>query len=348
MPDVSDKTLKAVPLPARWTATVDDHVIGLAWSLDGATAAALVIGGGLSVFDRATGALHYTRAAHGAGGSAVSWHPTDGLLATSGQDGKVRIWDAVTGGPIATLDAGGEWVERVQWSADGKLLAAAAGKLVRIWNLDLKVVRDFPAHRATVTDIQWHPATAMLCSTSYGGVSMLDPLQEKPVRQFSWQGSTLVAQWSPDGRYIATGDQDSTVHFWMVKTGKDLMMSGYPNKVRELSWDHSSRYLATGGGAEVAVWDCSGKGPSNSKPIILPGHEQRVSAVAYQRRGAMLASGGDDGRVVVWQPSSKKLLRGAAQLSDPISQLAWSPDDRDLLVGGATGQVTLLHAPQGG
>src|SRR5260221_14213499 len=51
---------------------------------------------------------------------------------------------------------------------------------------------------------------------------------------------------SVEGRqpeYIATGDQDSTVHFWKVASGRDLMAQGYATKVRNLSWDSSSRYL---------------------------------------------------------------------------------------------------------
>ena len=62
--------------------------------------------------------------------------------------------------------------------------------------------------------------------------------------------------WSPDGKVLAHGNQDATVHFWYAQTGTDLQMSGYPTKVRELGWDFTSRYLATGGGRMPCVWDC--------------------------------------------------------------------------------------------
>jgi len=90
----------------------------------------------------------------------------------------------------------------------------------------------------------------------------------------------LALAWSPNGQYLATGDQDSTVHFWMVKTGEDLMMSGYPTKVKELSWDSSSRYLATGGGTMPCVWDCSGEGPANTMPQQFEAHTERVTVLA--------------------------------------------------------------------
>lgn len=334
-----------VQLTARWGARITGHVVEAAWSGPGDAVAALSIEGELSVLERGSGAVRFTRTAHAAGGASVSWHPSQSLIATGGQDGRVTVWDATSGEVRHTLEAGAAWVERVAWSPSGAMLAAAAGRGVRIWSTEGVLLREYPTHRATVTDLRWQPGRDRLCTTSYGGLTLLDPALPAPERQYSWQGSSLVARWSPDGKYIATGDQDSTVHFWMTKSGKDLMMSGYQFKVRELAWDHASRYLATGGSDEVAVWDCSGSGPSGSKPIILPGHDTRVSAVDFQRAGPRLASGGDEGRVVVWHPGHKRALVGATALNAGVAVLSWAPDDRDLLAGCENGDLRLLRNP---
>jgi WD40 repeat protein len=325
--------------------SVDDHVVGLAWSPDGTVAAVGAVGGRLLVVARDSGAVLWQRDGHAFGLGSLDWHPRRPWIATGGQDGRVRIWDVTTSEVVCDLDAGAAWVERVCWSGTGAHLAGAAGRGVRLWNEAGELVREWPAHRATVTDVRWQPGRDLLCSTSYGGVTLLDPGGAPPVRVFAWQGSSLVARWSPNGKYIATGEQDASVHFWIVASGKDLQMTGYPCKVRELSWSASSRYLATGGGAEAAVWDCSGRGPANTAPLILPGHERRVSAVEFQHEGPLLATGGEDGRVVMWRPGASQVLRGVAGLSQPVSQLAWAPDDRDLLVGCASGDVVLLRRP---
>lgn len=332
----------AASLAARWRLRADDHVVAMAWAADGQAAAVGLVGGAALVVAR-DGTERWRRETHGFGLSTLDWHPADPQVATSGQDGRVRVWDADTGALERELDAGAAWVERVQWNSAGTLLAAAAGRGVRVWDVSGALVREWPAHRATVTDIRWQPGRDRLCATSYGGVTLLDPAEPAPVRLFAWQGSSLVARWSPSGKYIATGEQDSSVHFWIVDTGKDLQMTGYPMKVRDLAWDHTSRYPATGGGPEAAVWDCSGRGPAGSTPILLPGHERRVTAVAFQHAGPLLATGGDDGRVVIWQPGAKRVLRGATVLSQPVSALCWTPDDRELLVGGAAGDVVLLR-----
>ena len=120
--------------------------------------------------------------------------------------------------------------------------------------------------------------------------------EPEPLSAFKWKGSMLSLAWSPDGRYIATGDQDSTFHFWIVKTGEDLMMYGYPTKVRDMSWDSVGRYRATGGGPQVTVWDCSGKGPEGRKPLSLDRRRSLITALAFRPSGPVLAVGGQTGQ----------------------------------------------------
>ncbi len=49
--------------------------------------------------------------------------------------------------------------------------------------------------------------------------------------------SGLRFAYIPDGHFIAKGNQEASVHFWYRKSGKNLLMTGYMMKVRQLSWD---------------------------------------------------------------------------------------------------------------
>jgi WD40 repeat protein len=135
------------------------------------------------------------------------------------------------------------------------------------------------------------------------------------------------------------------VHFWIVKTGEDLQMWGYPTKVRELAWDPTSRYLATGGGVAVTVWDCSGKGPAGTRPLVFEAHEAPLSALAFQGRGPLLASGGQDGLVALWRPGMTRKPLALATNDAEITRLAWAPDDRSLAIGSASGTVVMFATP---
>lgn len=340
-------TGKSAASPTRlricWRSALDDYVSALDWSPDGKRVSAASVSGPLLVFD-GDGTVMRRSAGHGFGTTGLSWNPA-GVLATCGQDGKVRLWD-VKRDEEKELDAGAAWMEKVVFSPDGRYLAGAAGRGVRLWRPDGELVWEATGHGSTVADLAWRPGSSKeLVAAAYGGLTFYGPGGPDPVRNFEWKGSTLKIAWSPDGRHIATGDQDATVHFWIRATGEDLQMWGYPTKVLQLSWNKSGRYLATGGSPAVTVWDCSGKGPAGTKPLSLEAHEDFVDALAFQRVGPLLASGGRDGTVAVWRVGRQGNLASLENLGSPVVGLAWSANDRRLAAGCEDGTVTVLEVP---
>lgn len=321
-----------------WAGDIGEHVIALRWSPDGTQLAAAAVGGPIVLFD-AGGKEKARLAGHGFGTTGISWHPKGKTLCSAGQDGKVRFWEVASGKQEAEVAGGAAWVEHVAWSPDGTLLATAAGKKVRLWNLAGAMVREWADHPSTVADLQWKPRSLELASAAYGKLTLFKPTQQEPLRVFEWKGSMLVLAWGPDGKHIATGDQDNTVHFWFLKTGKDLMMSGYPSKVRELSWDSTGRYLATGGSPSVCIWDTGGKGPAGSAPRQLDGHEELIRALAYQNFGPLLASACAAGKLVLWQPGKSDKPLAEDSHASPATQVTWAADDKRLALGCESGAV---------
>jgi WD40 repeat protein len=333
-------------LRLAWKATIPDHVIGVAWSPSSTHLAAGAVSGPVTIFD-SNGKPVHSLAGHGFGTAAIAWQPGGTLLASAGQDGKVRLWDTTTGSEAKALDGGAAWVEQLSWSPGGHLLAASAGKKVRVWDAAGNLVRELPPAAGTVMDVAWRPGTNHVAVLAYGAATVFDPVAgAEPIKTFGWKGSPLRMAWSPDGKVLAHGNQDATVHFWDYGTDKDLQMWGYKTKVRELGWDFTSRYLATGGGPIVCVWDCAGSGPEGSKPLMLEGHENNLTATAWQTRGYLLASAGLDGRVMLWQPANKKEPRiGSFRFeASEATALTWSPDDRSLAAGSGGGTVAVFRA----
>lgn len=341
------KTVTA-SLHTYWQRPLDDHIIALAWSPPtGQWLAAATVSGPIYLIDTLQGEIRRSFPGHGFGTMALAWHPNGFILASAGQDGKVRLWDVISGEQTAELSGGAAWVEHIAWlpaqdTHRAPFLASAAGRTLRIWDENGELVQEYPNHSSTIAHMQWHQSRNELALASYGVLTLRNPDQPDSVRALPWKGSSLVIAWSPDGKYIATGDQDSTVHFWITATGHDLQMWGYPTKVRELAWDHTSRYLATGGSNTVIIWDCGGQGPEGSKPQMLKGHEDALSVLTYQHKGVLLASGGHDGLVMLWSPSQQTKELCYVARPAPISQLCWLPDDRYLAMGRDDGVVELL------
>lgn len=345
---------RAVPSPTkvtlaqRWRAQLDGHIISLRCSPDGTQLAAALADGPITIL-AVTGERLHELPGHGLGTTAVAWHPNGRLLASAGQDGHVRLWESQTGVQALALRHATSWVERVSYDASGRYLAAAAGRSLRVWDALAHLVCEHTDHASTIADLAWKPGLPQIAAVAYGGTTLWGLDARTPLRRYAWKGSSLVLAWSPDGTMFATGDQDQTVHFWYAASGNDLQMWGYETKMRELAWDPTSRYLATGGGRDVTVWDtrASTKGPEESTPIMLGLHEAYLRALTYQHAEtniapAMLASAGQDGLVALWRPTRSQKPLAQYAFPAPVSQLIWTPDDQALAVGCDDGTVALL------
>ena len=106
-----------------------------------------------------------------------------------------------------------------------------------------------------------------------------------------------------------------------------------------VAWDAKSRYLATGGATDLALWKFSPTKLAQDAPMVLEGHERIIVALAFQGQGSLLASGGEDGEVYVWQPTRRQPL-GRGRHGASISQIAWHPQNQWLVSGDAQGQIT--------
>ncbi|MFO0826194.1 MAG: WD40 repeat domain-containing protein [Gemmataceae bacterium] len=242
----SDNKLRPV-----WQSSVPDHTIGVAWSPDAKLLAAAAVSGPITIFDAATGKPAHQLKGHGFGTAAIAWQPLGHLLASVGQDKKVRLWDTHTGQDANALEAGASWAEKAVWHPSGQWLATAAGKKVRVWSAAGELVRELPAQAGTVMDMAWRPGTNHLTLLAYGATTTLTREQRRVgevagVEGFAG-GPGVERMWfDPRG-----GQFDGSPG---LRRGPRSRRCGATERRcrRELAWDHTSRYLATGGGPVVA------------------------------------------------------------------------------------------------
>ena len=115
---------------------------------------------------------------------------------------------------------------------------------------------------------------------------------------------------------------------------------------RQLSWDASGRYLATGGGPSATVWDCSGTGPEGTEPALLGDSiESLISSLSFHPSGPILATADVSGRLRIWRMAGPRGDRLASiLLDDEITATAWHPSGQLLAATTATGRVIVLNA----
>ncbi len=212
----------ASALSEIWRTSIDESTVVVGWSPSRPWLAAAAANGSICIFDGETGESACRWSGHRFGVTRLAWHPQAPLFATAGQDGRVRLWEACLEGLLGELDCGAEWVEHIAWSANGEYLATGAGRKLKLWSKTGDLIRAYPDHPHTIAAIAWSAADDELVSACYGQLQFWAPGESRAQRTFTWKGSMLALAWSPDKRYLCHGNQDATVHFWIVTPGKEL------------------------------------------------------------------------------------------------------------------------------
>jgi WD40 repeat protein len=350
-------------LTKHWASSLDDYVIDLAWSPDGAKLAAASSAGPISLFATDAGGKLHELPGHSDGTNCLAWQPgslpqpsspnSPLVLASGGQDGAVKLWDASAGQHVATVELGSDWVEHLAWRPAGKpgaspsaatsaaTLFGAAGKNLAALRADGSLAHTFKPAPKTISALAFQPDGGCIAVAYFGGVCLWDSDDFVAQKEFPYSNGIHALVWSPDNKWLVSGNQDPSVHLWIPEKDTEFHMSGYEGKVKHLSFDHTSRWLATGGGRDACVWDCSGAGPEGREPAMLP-HDAPICAIAFQNSHGLLAAASSDGVVQLWSPERKQPLRATVKMPSPPTKLAWSPDDRQLAIGSEKGIVYVL------
>lgn len=323
-------------LADRARLTLDDHLVWLGWSCADRLALAPSTGELVVLQD---GAEKRAWVPHAGGTDACGWSCDGRFLATGGQDGVVSIWTP-EGTRITDLDAGGGWVEQLAWHPRRPLLATAAGRVLRVWSSDGKLLREWRTLPSTIAGLAWSHAGNALGVVAYGVLVIVRPEQPETQPQvLPWKGSLIALAWSPNDRFIATGLQEGAVHAWRSDGSNHWQMPGYPRKPAQLAWERSSRSLATGGGHDIVIWNFTGAGPGGRTPRLLTWHRDFVVALAQNPAAPILASSSRDGHLLLWKREEPHA--GAVLASEPVA-LGWNREGTRLAAGCANGDVAVF------
>lgn len=327
-----------------WLNITQEPVIELAQSLHRNLIFAGLANGAVRLINQKTGETHQDLACHEMGLLSIAYQSERNLLATSGEDSMLKIWDLQSEKPLYQQKFKG-WVEKLVWS--GSTLYFSQGKNLWKWDFSHGSAELIETWSHSISDLDLKNESE-LAVCGYSRLCLYDLESLKAQENFEWKGQLFKLQFSPNGRYAVCASNDLSIHIWDLKKQKDLSMRGFPGKIRDLHFRSDGLYMANCSGPEVVVWDYMDPGPAHKRPQVLGPFEKDVQFVRYQNQGKMLCTFGEDGVVIFWRPDlfDDKPLAIAGIRDQAIRSSLWTQDDRAVVTGLQTGYVALYPAPE--
>jgi WD40 repeat protein len=260
-------------------------------------------------------------------------------LITGGEDGKVF---ASAGDSKELLaDAGKKWITSVASGPQGAI-AYATGKTAFVRFGDGKT-REF-VHPRSVEGLAFSPKGMRFGVARYNGATLHFPATQGAPVELEWAGAHTGITFSPDGNFLVTTMQENALHGWKLADGKHMRMTGYPAKVKSLSWSARGKWLASSGAPAAIVWPFSAKdGPMGKAPLELGTRGNTlVTCVACHPSQDVVAVGYADGMVMAVRFADLKevLLRRPGK--GAITAMMWDDEERRIAFGSETGDCGVI------
>jgi WD40 repeat protein len=255
---------------------------------------------------------------------AATLSPIKNLLVSSSDDHTIKLWDPSKHECLQTLQGHLNWVNSVTISPQGNLIASGGGdNTVRLWDIDTgKCLQILKEH------------TRWIWSVTFNST----------------------------GQLLASASGDGSIKIWAVNSGECLstiqVEGGF---VSSVAFSPTENLIAGScGDLAVRIWDFTNLANAQESTLVskseeapikllhtLQGHSNRVWSVAFSPQGNLLASGGEDCQVRVWDVQTgdcSKILQGH---QSRIQSVAFSPQPSVLASGSYDETVRIWSLESG-
>jgi WD40 repeat protein len=274
------------------------------------------------------------------------------LVAASGGDNAVTVWDVVSGRELHKL--GGSTVGSVTtamgvyfiaFTPDNRLVTISDA--VRIWDLStgaaLRSVAIDVADASGFNGLTLSPDGTQLLLITAGvdpEVRFIDLTSGREARRVKLPGDrvdSLQLAFNPDGHLLAAGVHDKRFKFWDVTAKKDRELGPTTKEFCQVKFSRDGRLLALSDNYTVKLWDTSTfrELPALTVPTSI-NFPEGDAFVSFSDDNKRIASGGIGTETIIWETETGKRLSTMNGRTNMAYNVAFSADGMELISGGRT------------
>ncbi len=306
---------------------------------------------------------------------ALAFTPDGRLLASGGQDGRIKFWDPHTGEERGTLEAHERRVSAVAFSPDGRLLASGSfDRTVKLWDARSprhECTRALTPEYGQVQAVVFSPNGRLLAAaldgslpdqpvtsgrpTSASAGSAYDNASEihvwdiasgeRVARLVGEAGWFKTLAFSPDGSLLAAGALEPVwrvapqeVRLYDTTTWRLQRRLMERAGIEAVAFSPGGQTLAVAGWSRVvSLYDL----PTQKPKGTLPPQRRWITSIAFSPDGRLLASGSSDFSVRVWDLETNRGVSRTRSHQGWVTAVAFAPDGQRLATAGQDGAVKL-------
>lgn len=199
---------------------------------------------------------------------ALAFSPDGERLASYDANGKVQVWNTVTGEPPLTFQltervtSGYKNPRHLVFLEDGRQLAIATmnsrGPVIRVWELNAETGQRVPKRIEMDTTVEWWWTSLLKLSSDGRFLAAATEDRENKIFQSQvWDATTGQLLHTPDSSILVSGNQYGVIQLWDAYTGDILSThTGHAFWINAMVFSADSKTLAsTGWGGTILLWD---------------------------------------------------------------------------------------------
>ena len=297
---------------------------------------------------------------------SVAISPDGKTLASSSQNGTIKLWSLETGKieaglrsvPSRTLSASLGAVQSIAFSPPtqgrsqaepwergggegGILVSGDRHGNIKFWQFQTGELKSsFCGHLSPIQSIAISADGQIIASAGDNkNIKIWRYSNQELVYSFNGQCHVNYIALSPDSKILASCCNDGSIKLWSLKTGRLIQNLEWPSgAVYAVAFSPDGKILAAGGhGRKIQLWNLE----TGELIDSLVSNLYAVRSLSFSPDGQTLASGGEDSTIKFWYWKTGQLIASCPHHLQLVSSLAFSPDSRLLASGSHDKSIKL-------